>query len=192
MTKTGWEAVAERLRAEIERRGATPNEIYLQTRVDPKTLEKLLRGEAVRADVRRRLSRYFGWTELGIDQIRNGDEPEGGSASVPTYSPAMSLDDRVARHHALYEALLAQRVALSDEYHATDPGDNTRRAQISLQLDEVREVLEKTRREGVALVALAAESTEPTLAAMPTEWGLLTDEQREAITAEMKRMVGRE
>lgn len=74
-TDDGWALVVDRVRSEIEARQLSPNEIYLRSRLDPKTLDKILSGQRVRSDAARRLTRAFGWTEESLLRIERGEEP---------------------------------------------------------------------------------------------------------------------
>lgn len=77
-----WTRVAERVKREMDERGWLPNDVYRVSKVDPKTLDKLLAGGSIRNDVARRLSKAFGWRDDGIARVRAGEEPVGLDAAA--------------------------------------------------------------------------------------------------------------
>ncbi len=76
MTKIsdGLTLVAARVQSELDRRSWNPNDVYSRARVDPKTLQKVLDGEAIRSDSRQRLIVAFGWPEDAWDRIARGED----------------------------------------------------------------------------------------------------------------------
>lgn len=70
-----WPRVATRIAAEMEARTWTPNNVYLEGRVDPKTLARVLGGQRPRGDVARKLAAVFGWRDDALTRIAKGLEP---------------------------------------------------------------------------------------------------------------------
>lgn len=71
-----WSRVADRIAAEMEIRAWRPNNVYLEGKVDPKSLARVLDGHRPRGDVARKLAAVFGWREDGLVRIARGLEPE--------------------------------------------------------------------------------------------------------------------
>jgi hypothetical protein len=71
-----WKRVAERVRDELDRRNlSTPNAVYAESRIDPKTLARLLEGREVRRDAQERFAMLLGWTPDSLRLIASGGEP---------------------------------------------------------------------------------------------------------------------
>lgn len=75
MTDADWQRVAERVRHELSVRGLNEHEVYRRSKVDQRTLAKLLDGREIRSDSLRRLADVFGWRPDAWDLIRQGREP---------------------------------------------------------------------------------------------------------------------
>jgi hypothetical protein len=98
--------IARRVEAEMATRGLSPNDVYKESRVDPKTLRKVLDGEKVQGDSQRRLAAYFGWADDAFARMGRGEEP------IPL---AGLSGDRVDRLLDALENVVTRLEAVADE-----------------------------------------------------------------------------
>ena len=93
MNEDPWTRVAEALQTRLDQLPESKSQLVQRARIDPRSINKALRGEEISPQLRKKISSMLGWMPDGIERILQGDEPEEAQASLPIAPLPSVLDE---------------------------------------------------------------------------------------------------